>query len=380
MSDSKKTTDKVKTVNTRTTETVKNPKASKSSEKKTRASGKVSTEVEAMIASEKKKKRGATVLAVISCVLASLILIYCVVDLSAPLFFAEFYKDAKKSVKIPGLNEAFVPQGFAYSEALGSYLVCGYMSNSEQSRIYVVDDDGEYKEIRLKKENGDNYTGHAGGISCNGSDVYISNNKKIFYLSAETLKNAKDLESVAFEGSFDVPCRSSFTFCDEEMLWVGEFYTDGYNTDVTHKLGTADGEHNAFIFGYKLDENGDFGVGNTEMPDVVYSVCDKVQGMCMTQGGKVVLSTSYGLANSELKIYDVSNATKLQYKYKDNILPLYVLDSTCMEKTVVMPLGSEDIDIHNGKVIIGFEFAAKKFGGGLLPFAIENIMLYTVEK
>ena len=196
MAESKKTTDKVKTVNTRTTETVKNPKASRSSGaktsskgnapagsyKNTKTPGKVSPEVEAMITSEKKKKRCGTVLAVISCVLASLILVYCVVDLSTPLFFADFYKDAEKSVKIPGLNEAFIPQGFAYCEDLASYLVCGYMSNSEQSRIYVVDGDGAYKEIRLKKENGDNYTGHAGGISCNGGDVYISNNKKIFYL------------------------------------------------------------------------------------------------------------------------------------------------------------------------------------------------------
>lgn len=355
MAQTKKTgNDKIKTVNTRTVERVKNPKA--------------------------KKNKTWTVLSIVGCTLAALILIYCVVDLSTPLIFKDFYADAEKSVKIPGLSEAFVPQGFAYSEELSSYLISGYMSNSEQSRIYIVTMDGESREIRLKNEDGSNFTGHAGGISCNKDDVYISNDKKVYYLSLETLKNAKDLESVRFEGRFDVPCRASFTFCDEEMLWVGEFYHDGYNTDPTHKIETSDGEHNAFVFGYKLDENGAFGVADVETPDIIYSVCNKVQGMAITEDGRAVLSISYGLSNSELKIYNPAAATKLEYDLEGKTIPLYVLDSGCMEKNVTMPWGSEDIDVQGGKVIIGFEFGSTKYGGGLLPFAIENIMLYTVEK
>lgn len=356
MADKKKTgTDKVKTVRTREATRVKNPAA-------------------------KKKDRLWTVLAIVSGFLACLVLIYCIVDLCTPLFFREFYRDAEKSVKIPGLSEDFVPQGFAYSESLSAYLVCGYMANSEQSRIYVVDGDGQYKEIRLKNEDGTDYTGHAGGISCNKNDVYISNNKKIYYLSLESVKNARDLESLAFEGRFDVPCRASFTFCDDEMLWVGEFYNDGYNTDASHKIPTADGENNAFVLGYKLSDGGMYGVANLETPDIAYSVCDKVQGMAITEDGRVVLSTSYGLANSELKIYNPENAKMLEYGYKDKVIPLGVLDSTCLEKSVTMPWGSEDIDVFNGRIVIGFEFGAKKYGGGMLPFAIENIMLYTVEK
>lgn len=386
----KKTTDKQKIVNSRVTDTVKNPKADKSAKKSQNTTPKKANTATAKKTAPKaktaaspaapKKSRGFNILFIVSAVLASIIVIYCLVDISAPIFYRGFYKDAEKSVKIPGLNESFVPQGFAFSEELGSYLVCGYMSNSEQSRIYVVDGDGSYKEIRLRNQDGSDYTGHAGGISCNGNDVYISNNKKIFHLTLEALKKAKDLESISFDGSFDVPCRSSFTFCDDKMLYVGEFYTDGYNTDASHKLTTADGEHNAFLFGYKLNSNGAFGVENTEMPDVVYSLCDKVQGMCMTDDGRAVLSTSYGLANSYLKIYDTSKAAKLEYKYNDSLIPLYVLDSDCMEKSVTMPLGSEDIDIYNGQVVIGFEFGAKKYGGGLLPFAIENIMLYRLEQ
>jgi hypothetical protein len=380
-----KPADKQQIVNARTTEVVKNPKAKGTSKASRKAPPKSNTAKTAKNPPSSKgsspsKSRGWNVIFIISVVLASIIVLYCLVDLCTPIFYGEFYKNAEKSVKIPGLNEAFVPQGFAFSETLGSYLVCGYMSNSEQSRIYIVDGDGSYKEIRLKNQDGSNYTGHAGGISCNGNDVYISNNKKIYYLTIETLKKAQDLESVAFVGSFDVPCRSSFTFCNNEMLYVGEFYTDGYSTDPNHKLQSADGEHNAFLFGYKLDSKGTFGVSNIQMPDVVYSICDKVQGAAMTNDGKAVLSTSYGLANSNLKIYDCSKATRLDYKYNDGFVPLYILDSSCMEKTVTMPWGSEDIDVYNDQIVIGFEFAAKKFGGGLLPFAIENIMLYRLEQ
>ncbi len=323
----------------------------------------------------KRNKKGFAA-CIIGCIIASIIIVYFLIDLSAPIVFRDFYKDASRSAKIPGLDEAFVPQGFAYSEELSSYLVCGYMSNSEASRLYVVDGDGACKEIRLLHEDGDVYTGHAGGVSCNGNNIYVSNNKKIYYLSLESVKNAKDLESIRFEGSFSVPCRSSFTFCDDKMLYVGEFYAEGYNTADDHKLESADGTHGAFVFGYELDEKGEFGVKNKEKPDIAYSVCDKVQGFAMTENGKAVLSCSYGLSDSNLKIYDTSAATALWYNYEGELLPLYVLDSKSMEKTVVMPLGSEDIDYHNGKVIIGFEFGAKKYGGGLLPFAIENIMLY----
>lgn len=378
----KKTSDKQKNAKSQSSGSAKtsNVKKSQNTPPKKNKSNQGTVKSGKATAEKSPKNIGLNIAFAISVLLASIIVIYFIVDASAPLFFREFYKNSEKSVRIPGLNEAFVPQGFAYSEELGSYLVCGYMSNSEQSRIYVVDGDGHYKELRLKLEDGSNYTGHAGGISCNKNDIYISNNKKIFHLSLEALKNAKDLESVRFDGSFDVPCRSSFTFCDSEMLYVGEFYTEGYNTDVTHKLQCADGEHNAFLFGYKLNANNQFGVENTKMPDVVYSICDKVQGMCMTDDGKAVLSTSYGLANSELKIYDSAKAEKLEYKYNEELIPLYILDSQCLENTVTMPLGSEDIDIYNGQVVIGFEFGAKKYGGGLLPFAIENIMLYRIEQ
>ena len=375
----KNTTDKQKIVSARKTEVIKNPNAKKNV-KKSQNSTPPKKGSSTASAALKPKSLGFNIIFIISVVLASIVVLYCLVDISAPLFYREFYKNAERSVRIPGLNEAFVPQGFAYSEELGSYLVCGYMSNSEQSRIYIVDGDGHYKEIRLNNQDGSSYTGHAGGISCNGENVYISNNKKIFHLSLEALRSAKDLESISFDGSFDVPCRSSFTFCDSEMLYVGEFYTEGYNTSADHRLQSADGEHNAFLFGYKLSEKGKFGVSNTEVPDIVYSLCDKVQGMCMTEDGRVVLSTSYGLANSELKIYDTSKATRLDYKYNEALIPLYILDSESMENSVTMPLGSEDIDIYNGQVVIGFEFGAKKYGGGLIPFAIENIMLYRIEK
>ena len=165
MAESKKSgTDKIKTVNTRTTEKVKNTKAPAKSGAKTQAKGGKPAK-KAPVAQTKKK--GGTVLMVVGCVLAALVLLYCIIDISGPLFFSEFYSQAEKSVKIPGLNEAFVPQGFAYNETLGAYLVCGYMSNSEQSRLYVVDGgDGVYKELRLKNEDGSDYAGHAGGISC----------------------------------------------------------------------------------------------------------------------------------------------------------------------------------------------------------------------
>ena len=70
--------------------------------------------------------------------------------------------------------------------------------------------------------------------------------------------------------------------------------------------------------------------------------------MYLTDEGKAVLSTSYGLKNSELKIYDTKKATVRDFEYNGKLLPLYVLDSQCIEDTVTMPWGSEGIDERNG--------------------------------
>ncbi len=312
-------------------------------------------------------------------VLAGIIVIYFIVSLCDPIVYSDFYSSAETVVTIPGMKEGFIPQGLAYSDDADVYLLCGYMQDKSASRIYLTTPEGESKEIRLKKENGEIYTGHAGGISCNGNNVYISNAGKIFYVKLTTLLDADDLQSVKFEGSFSVPCNSSFTFCNDDMLYVGEFFHDGYDTDDSHIISLDNGESNqAFVFGYSLDENGKYGVKDVTKPEIIYSVRNKVQGFAYTDDGKIALSTSHGLADSHLYIYNPPSNARTYY-LDGQAIPLYVLDDGCLADTVKMPFMSEDIDVINGDIVICFESYATKYGGGMLPFSIKNVMKYSVD-
>lgn len=329
----------------------------------------------------KPKKKG-IVLTVFTCffaVIASAVVIFFLVSLCDPIVYSDFYSSAEAVVTIPGTKEGFVPQGLAYSEDADVYLICGYMQDKSASRIYLVTPEGESKELRLLKENGDKYTGHAGGISCNGNNVYMSNNGKILYVSLTALLDAEDLQSVKFEGSFSVPCSASFTFCDDNMLYVGEFFHDGYDTDDSHIIPLDNGGSNqAFVFGYSLDEKGEFGVKDINKPEIIYSVRNKVQGFAVTEEGKIALSTSYGLADSYLYIYNPPAAAQTYY-LDGEAIPLYILDDGCLTDTVKMPFMSEDLDVVNGDIIISFESYAPKYGGGMLPFSIKEVMKYSID-
>ena len=303
-------------------------------------------------------------------ILAGLILLYALFCLIAPRFvYPGFYRYAERVAVIPDLWSEFIPQGVTTASD-GTTLICGYMPGDEASRIYRLGKNPV--RIFLERENGEVYDGHAGGMTAAGRFVYISNASKIFVLNEEDVLNAKDGDVLRFVGHFEVPCRASFCSSSEGMLYVGDFYADGYDTEASHVRMTADGEHRAMVFGYPLSEEEPFGV--SEIPREAYSVPEKVQGFAVTPGGSVVLSCSYGLADSELKLYRSDGGPDGVFSHDGEDLPLYVLDSARARETVRIPHMSEDIEYRDGGLLIAFEAGAKKYGGGILPFSIRSVM------
>ena len=117
------------------------------------------------------------------------------------------------------------------------------------------------------------------------------------------------------------------------------------------------------IYAYKLDENSPFGVNNT--PVAAYSTTGLVQGMTFA-GGEMVLSTSYGVAPSHLKYYDLSAAQKERKTIGDNTLDLYYLDGSCQTRDVTAPPMTEEIVYRNGRIYIMCESASNKYIFGKL--------------
>lgn len=315
------------------------------------------------------------------CVLAAAVVVYIAICVSTGLFYPRFMRGSQKLAAVPGLSDGFIPQGVCYSDSLKAWLVCGYFDDAP-SRIYVVGSDGEVqKSMPLYRENGEEYTGHAGGISACGEHIWVSNQKKAFHLTATAVEEAEDDSPLCFDGYFGVGVNASFTFADDRWFWIGEYHMgDKYKTaDANHMTSPDGSEHGAIIYGYHIDASEKYGV-STEGPLIALSVRDIVQGFCVTDSGKYVLSTSSALASSHLYIYDCSECEAdgtIRYGGRD--IPLFYLDSTRLVDTVTLPHMSEDLDYHDGMVVVNFEAGAKKYGFGLLPCSVRHIMGFELD-
>ncbi len=298
--------------------------------------------------------------------------------------YPDFYSIARFSHALPDTKQDFIPQGVTYFEKEDCDLVCGYMDTGDPSRIYKMHKDGTYDTIGLKRENGEDYTGHAGGITAYGNYVYISNQAKLFVLDAAKVAAAKDGDVLQFEGYVEVPCNASFCssssdffFSEQGVLYVGEYHEKGYETDASHELKTPDGStYYALVFGYELSADGMYGLKD-DVPDVAFSVCDRVQGFCIGNYGVTFLSCSKGLQDSYLKIYKTGGAADGSFRYNDVSVPMYYLDSSRHVKDIKMPHMSEDLEFkqQDGTILMSFEAAAKKFGNGWLPLSINRIVV-----
>ena len=291
--------------------------------------------------------------------------------LGKQILYPDFSRQAKKGVLIPDLSKGFTPQGVSYLDSEECTLICGYYPGSEASRIYMVYADGRVKEVPLRRENGDVYTGHAGGLTATDDFVYISNASKLFVLRTEDLVKAASGEYVGFVGYISVPCRASFCASDDEYVYVGDYHAVGYETDESHTLKTADGEFHAMVFAYKLDKGQAFGLQS--VPSTAFSVRDFVQGFTVCEG-KAYMSCSHGFASSNIYSYEIgqSDGTFVQ---DGREIPLFILDSRKQAGRLRMPHMSEDIEVHDSELLVGFESSAKKMAAGFVPCSLKNVMV-----
>ena len=312
------------------------------------------------------------ILAVLAIIILVIIIVYgFAMLLGTQILYPDFIRIAEKGVVIPALSEGFTPQGVSYLDGEGCTLICGYYPGNEASRIFMVYDDGHVKEIPLRRENGDIYTGHAGGLTAAGEYVYVSNASKLFILRTKDLLYADDGEYVSFIGYVPVPCRASFCGSDGEYVYVGDYHADGYETDESHRIQTADGEYQAMVFAYKLNSGLELGVET--QPDKAFAVRDFVQGFSVT-GNTAVASCSHSFSSSNLYTYDIGSPDGT-FTQDGKVIPLYVLDSRKQTGRLRMPHMSEDIEIHGDKVMIGFESSAKKMLSGFIPCSLRNVMI-----
>ena len=281
--------------------------------------------------------------------------------------YNEYYKIESNVCRNPGLGDGFICQGVAASEENGKILVCGYMDDKSNSRVYIVDLELQsYYHVKLTKNDGELYNGHAGGIATSGEYVYIANGSKLYTFKIDSLLNAGNGDYVDIGEGVPVNNAASYVYCDEEYIYVGEFHhtKDGYEKE--HKLDNSDNTVNGIVSRYTHEAIRGYDGENAPTPDAIFAVRDRVQGICFTPDGKIVLSTSYGRFNSSnFYVYNQADCTNTGETLDG--APVYMLGE--YTNKIKAPTLSEDLDWYDGKVITIYESAANKYFFGKLFFA-----------
>lgn len=282
----------------------------------------------------------------------------------------EFLSRARPLFYIPGLNQGLVPQGLGYCAADGRVYISNYVPvEGSPSVITVVDaQSGELEaEYFLYNQDGSAFTGHVGGVAVSEDTLYVS--------AGEDSIAAIPLSELSEDGSwdltltrlYDVPVSPSFLNCSQGLLWVGNFYypPGGYDLSpgMAFTTATADGDFGSYILGYKAD-----GGEGLSRPVAVLAVPERVQGAVLCDGGKLLLSQSYGRKNDSTLLscrLSLDEAPDGELTVGGERVPAYILDSARQLDALTAPPMTEGVCLSpEGDVLVLFESGAVRYKDG----------------
>ena len=314
---------------------------------------------------------------------------------------AEFYNNSEVIFKTPGVNDSnFVPQGMTYIADKDTFIFTGYMGkpilgelgDDVASRVYVRNADGKVTFTRLLNADGTPYTDHTGGIEYFGGYVYVTGEDShgLDVFSAEDILSGKEeTKMLGTVKTYNSPAHTyTFDYEGQRYILAGSYHKDEtvYLTPDHERIETPNGDKNTSVMTvFKLDENAEFGIVPT--PVAIISAREMIQGICITPDGQMVISSSWGLATSNLFFYDLSKVQHTDnYNYAGTItygdlenadaeryeedfdftVPCYYVDSSCLVDTVVAPPMSEELVCLDGRIIVFCESACNKYLFGKL--------------
>ncbi|MCR5189573.1 MAG: hypothetical protein K6C97_11615 [Treponema sp.] len=301
-------------------------------------------------------------------IVISLVALFLILLIGMRIYFrapvSSFYKVSDKAFVIPGTNKGFVSQGLTYSEKDNNFYLTGYMKDHSASPIYIVNKDSKklIKKVLISNPDGSAFTGHCGGFTIYHNKIYLAGGEDccLYVIDKEGLDKAENGASFAYEDIVSLKTDNdyigvAFVTSYDDLLIAGEFYREPqYPTLPGHEITCADGKNKAFALAFKLD-------GNKAIPEKLYSLPGNVQGMEFSSD-KLYLSTSWGTSISHIYIYDTSKVTSnSSYKVLGTEVPLYILDSTSLEKDIKTPPMSEEIVLIDGKLYQANESASDKY-------------------
>ena len=287
---------------------------------------------------------------------------------------------------IPETENGYVPQGYCYSESENLHFI-SYYHSKKASVISVIDAESgnRIKTLNLKKANGKDFTGHAGGIAEDGTYFYIVEGKKIYRLEMRELVLTDDGGNIVLEKYINTDVKCSYLNSDGEYLYAGEFYmftTDGsYDTDKSHHIAISLFESSyARCNAYRIDDIASaFSIDGSDVvvPETAFTTPNCVQGFARLPDGSFALSVSYGRDNnSSLRFYEdvTKGECAFEIKYGEVSVPVYNLCNKTEISEVRLPPLFEGIDDFCGKVAGIFESCAEKYSDA--AFIVEKICVF----
>lgn len=332
---------------------------------------------------------------------------------------AHFYNNSEVVFKTPGVNDSnFVPQGMTYDTEKEVFYFTGYMGKpiigelgeDVAARVYYCDKDGgNLGFARLLNADGTPYTDHTGGIEVFGEYVYItgedSHGLDVFKLSDVLAGEAKMLGTIR---TYNSPAYVyAYEHDGQKYIMAGSYHKDGekYVTPSHEKFTIPGTDHinPSVMTVFELDETATETWGINPEPVAIISAREMIQGICITES-QLVISSSWGLATSNLYFYDLADITCIgEVEYKGTIaygdlepdaekteedfgytVPCYVIDSHDPEATVVAPPMSEELVYLDGRIIVFCESACNKYMFGKLTtgfgtYGYEYLKTITIE-
>lgn len=295
--------------------------------------------------------------------LAVVLVLLLALNVGVTVKYWDYFKNSDACYVIPGLGDDYVPQGYDYIAELDTYLMCGYMSDGTASRVYVRGGDGETHYSSLYYEDGTPYLKHAGGVTWFDQYVYLAGDTGIDVFLLEDILEGKD---AVLQGVVELGHDTAYCSSYNGYLLIGNFYYGGhYETPEEHRITTPAGDENtALITVFRCDPEAEYGVDPT--PVAAISTQEKVQGMCFTSDGEIVLSTSWSVGDSNLLYYTLDTDRVDSIEIQGTEVPLIYLDSANLTHTAVLPPMSEELVFRDGKVEVMCESACNKYIFGKL--------------
>ncbi|MBQ5781134.1 MAG: hypothetical protein IIW10_04230 [Spirochaetaceae bacterium] len=281
----------------------------------------------------------------------------------------DYYIASERTFRIPDIGKGIVPQGFDYDKKNDYFLVSGYMKDNSPARLYLVDrKTGEnLKYVTLLDNDGNDYTGHFGGVALYNNLIYVAHETSILVYSYKDILSAKSQDKIKQRGEINTKISdtdyvtNSFVSVYGNKLIAGEFCDEPkYITLDTHKITTPSGDKNEAIM-LEYDLHPQYPLGTNGIPRRAYSITGKVQGTCFTND-KIYLSTSYGMSFSHIKEYDINSLTKTgDGVFLGLPVPIYSLDSSSMTYDYEIAPMSEEIIMLDDELYTMCESASTKY-------------------